>query len=450
MMLIQRHLVRTFIPPFLFGLSVTTFLLMIDVLERYINLFLEKGIQFGLATEVLLLSLGHTFALSIPMAVMVGTLMSIGHLASDHEITAMKACGVSLYRITRPLFLMSVAITLGMMAYNHWVLPESNHKLRKLLLEIQQLRPTLEIKENTFAEVTDEFTIYVQEKVDRTGFLRDVILYQREGRGDPAPDVIKAATGKLETVAHGRIRLDLFNGEHHTLPDAEDPLTYNRTYFEQQTFFIDLDPEGGPGVIAPTRGEREMNVRMLADAITEEKSLAVQGRADSAELLTETVQAAYRELETDVATTPLRPALAEYRALLGRIERASRALDLKAATVESHRIKAARYGVELHKKFSIPVACMVFVVLGVPLAVVTSRGGRGVSIGMSLACFLIYYLFLSGGEKLADRGHLVPWISMWAPNLVLGTAGIVLLYTSVQETRLLSLPAFLTRRRDDG
>ena len=102
MKLIHLHLIRTFVPPFFFGLSITTFLLMIDVLERYINLFLVKGIRFGVATEVLFLSLGHTFALSIPMAVLVGTLMSIGHLAADNEITALKANGVSLYRGQSP------------------------------------------------------------------------------------------------------------------------------------------------------------------------------------------------------------------------------------------------------------------------------------------------------------------------------------------------------------
>ena len=146
MKLIDRHLLATFVPPFLFGLSVTTFLLMINVLQVYINLFLEKGISVLVASEVLLLSLGHTLALTVPMAALIGVLMSMGHLAGDQEITALKACGISLYRISRPLVTTCFALTCAMVAYNHWVLPDGNHRLKTLLFEIQQLRPTLEIR----------------------------------------------------------------------------------------------------------------------------------------------------------------------------------------------------------------------------------------------------------------------------------------------------------------
>ena len=105
MSLIDRHILRTFTPPFFFGLSVTTFILMIDVLQKYVDLFLDKGIQLLIVAEVLLLSLGHIFALTVPMGILIGVLMAIGHLASDNEITALKANGVSLYRIAAPLIL---------------------------------------------------------------------------------------------------------------------------------------------------------------------------------------------------------------------------------------------------------------------------------------------------------------------------------------------------------
>ena len=113
----------------------------------------------------------------------------------------------------------------------------------------------------------------------------------------------------------------------------------------------------------------------------------------------------------------------------------------------SHRVKAGKYEVEWHKKFSIPFACTVFILIGMPLAVVSARGGRGVSIGMSIAAFFLYYILLSTGEKLADRGIAPPWIAMWLPNIVLGVAGALLLRQSVQETKLIDfrLPAWLAR-----
>lgn len=453
MKLVDRHLLGSFVPPFLFGLTVTTFLLMTDVLQDYINLFLEKGIRVDVATEILVLSLGHTFALTVPMAVLVGVLMGVGHLAVDHEITALKACGVSLYRLAAPLLVAGSTLAVAMVAYNHYVLPDSNHRLRTRLFEIHQLRPTLEVKPNVFAEINPEYTIFVRDKDDRTGVLEDVVLYQREGRGDPAPDVIVARHGRLITMGPGAIRLDLFDGEIHRLPDPLDPLVYNRTRFARQTFVVDLDDPGARLRRAAERGEREMDLDMLALARAEQDSLARVKRGESERLLRELVEPAFRERSPDtaVALAASRGSADTYRSWLGLAESRSRSLSLTTQVEHSHRLKAKRYSVEWHKKFSIPFACVVFVLLGIPLAIVSARGGRGVSVGLSLVAFILYYVFISTGEKLADRGHLTPWLAMWTPNLVLGTVGLVLLYQAVQETRVVQvrLPTW-TRRFGSG
>ncbi len=451
MKLIDRHLLGTFVPPFFFGLTVTTLLLLTDVLQDYINLFLEKGIHIGVATEILALSLGHTFALTIPMATLVGTLMAVGHLAADQEITAFKACGVSLYRLSRPLLVIGLLLAGMMVAYNHYVLPNSNHRLRSRIFEINQLRPTLKIKPNTFAEINDEYTIFVRDKDDRTGALREVVLYQREGKGDTAPDVIVAAHGRLETLGPGRIRLDLFNGEMHRLPDPLDPLSYNRTRFAEQSFVVVLDDPSRIRQLS-SRGEREMNLSMLARAEAEQDSLARSKRAEARRLLGEVIEPAFRELAPN-GPPPIgadRSALDEYRTWLGLTESRARSLSLNTQVESSHRIKAKRYAVEWHKKFSIPFACVVFVILGVPLAIVSARGGRGVSVGLSLAAFILYFVFISTGEKLADRGRLSPWLAMWLPDIVMGITGLFLLHQSVQETRMVDirLPAWIMRLRE--
>jgi lipopolysaccharide export system permease protein len=448
--LIDRHLLGTFIPPFLFGLSVTTFLLMIDVLQNYIDLFLEKGIRFEVATEILALSLGHTFALTIPMAVMIGILMSVGHLAGDQEITALKACGVGLYRLARPLFVAGTVIALAMIAYNHFLLPRSNHRLRARLFEVQQLRPTLEIRPNTFVDITQDYTIYVRHKNDRLGTLEDVILYEREGSGDPSPDVVVAETGQIVSVAPGLIRLELFNGEYHRLPDPEDPLTYSKTAFRRQSFDVNLELEGSGRQAVLKPGERDMNLHQLAAASSYQDSLATNSRAAARAVLERYLAVAYNEadLQTREAMPVGRNTLDEWRSHVNRADRTSRQLSLTSQTTTSYEVRSARYMVEWHKKFSIPVACMVFVVLGIPLAIASSRGGRGVAVGLSVAAFMIYYLFISLGEKLADRGLLDPWLSMWAADIVLGTIGAYLFHRTVKETRVvqLQLPGFLRRR----
>ena len=423
--------------------------MMINVLQNYINLFLEKGIRFDVATEVLVLSLGHTIALTVPMATLIGVLMAMGQLASDHEVTALKACGVSLYRLSVPMLSMGIFLTGAMVVYNQFVLPEGNHRLRNRLFEIHQLRPTFNIQPNVFADMSERYTIFVRHKNDRTGALEDVVLYQREGRGDTSPDVVVAKEGQLETLGPDRIRLDLFNGEMHRIPDAADPMGYNRTRFSRQSFIVSLDEDGSRYSQRRSRSEREMDLHMLSRAIAEQDSLRGIKRDEAEVALRDVVDLAWLEMTPDTSP-PLpggRTMLDEYRRWLSLTESRVRSLALNHQVAESHRVKAGKYEVEWHKKFSIPFACTVFVLIGMPLAVVSARGGRGVSVGMSIAAFFLYYVLLSTGEKLADRGIAPPWIAMWLPNIVLGVSGIVLLRSSVKETRLIDfrLPAWLAR-----
>ena len=450
MKLIDRHLLGSFIPPFGFGLAVTTFLLMVNVLQNYINLFLEKGIRFDVATEVLILSLGHTIALTVPMASLIGVLMAMGQLAGDQEITALKACGVSLYRLSVPLLLAGMALTGTMVAYNQYVLPEGNHRLRNRLFEIHQLRPTLQIKANTFADISDRYTIFVRHKDDKTGALRDIVLYQREGRCDTRPDVIVARDGHLQTIGPGRIRLDLYNGEMHRMPDAEDPMSYNRTQFSRQSFIVNLDQDGSRLRQRHRRSEREMDLQMLSRAIAEQDSLVGLKREEAAKSLRDVFDEAWleRDQESAPAMVAGRTTLDEYRRWLSLTESRTRSLGLNHQVARSHQVKAGKFEVEWHKKFSIPFACTIFVLIGMPLAVASARGGRGVSIGMSIGAFFLYYVLLSTGEKLADRGIAPPWLAMWLPNIVLGVAGLILLRQSVQETRIIEfrIPDWLARR----
>jgi lipopolysaccharide export system permease protein len=347
------------------------------------------------------------------------------------------------------MLVIGVFLTAAMVAYNQYVLPEGNHRLKNRLYEIHQLRPTLQIKANTFADISDRYTIFVRHKDDRTGALGDVVLYQRAGRGDTSPDVVVAKSGQLETLGPGRIRLDLFNGEMHRIPDQQDPMSYNRTRFTRQSFIVSLDEDGSRLSTRRRRGEREMDLNMLTRAIAEQDSMAELKRQEARKSLREVIDTAW--LELDASTAPVLAAgsttLDEYRRWLGLTEARKRELGLNHQVARSHKVKAGKYEVEWHKKFSIPFACTVFILVGMPLAVVSARGGRGVSVGMSIAAFFLYYVLLSTGEKLADRGIAPPWLAMWLPNIVLGVGGAVLLHQSVQETRLIDfrLPDWLAR-----
>lgn len=466
MYLIYRHLLLSAAGPFFFGLFVITFLMMIEILFKYVDLFVSKGVPFVLATKVLALSLGHTFALSVPMAVLIAILMSVGQLAADHEITAMKASGIGLWTVLRPLLLGAAVIALGLTAYNHYVFPESNHTLANLVYDINRSKPMLDIRPRQFTDLGDHMTMYVGSKDDLTGRITDVSILEREKPGDLSPRLTTAAWGLImPDHATNTMLIELHDGEIHDRPDAKDPDKYQKTRFGQRNLYVENAERDFEDSGRKARGDREMNLTDLWEAAGEERERAEASRNQMVEQQAAVARWQWQLLDPERRDNVLgsRQAPAEGRLRLATVEprlRATRAkLDraieqagYNEVVLGSFVIKENRYLVEFHKKFAIPFACVVFALLGVPMAVTSSRAGKGVSVTLAIAVYLVYYLFLVGGEKFADRGRLDPFLAMWAANIVLVAVGIPIFVRAVKESTLLSitLKPRHPRRHGDG
>ncbi len=453
MYLIYKHLLATAAGPFFFGWFVITFLLMIDVLFRYVDLFVSKGVPFLMATEVLALSLGHTFALSVPMAVLIAILMSVGQLAADHEITAMKASGISLWTVLRPLLFGAGVIALGLTAYNHFVFPESNHKLANLLYDINRKKPMLEIRAQQFTDMTDRTTIYVSQKDDITGRIEDVTIIEKEKPGDLSPRVTIAAWGRIvpdhETDS---VLIELHDGEIHERPDKKSPDKYQVTRFGQHNLYVENVERDFHKSGRQTRGDREMNLKDLW--VTAGKEQERQDKVlDNVGGLAETMlKWQWKLLDPEhrveiLGNSPAPPEDPErntfldgkFRATRLKVDRVIEQSRYQEKIRDSYKTKENRYLVEFHKKFAIPFACIVFALIGVPMAVTSSRSGKGVSVSLAIGVYLVYYLFLVGGEKFSDRGRLDPFLAMWSANFFLLTLGIPMFLKAVRESTLLSI-----------
>jgi len=450
MSLLNRHLLHATSGPFLFGFFVATFVLIIDILYRFVELFVSKGVPFTMALEVLFLSLGHTFALSVPMAVLIGVLMGIGQLAADSEITAMKASGVGLAKILKPLLGGALLITLSMTAYNHYIFPHSNHRLANLLYDIHHTRPMMEIREQMFTEITPEFTIFVETKDDITNEITGVIILQREDPTAKAPTMTTAERGRIVPMhSIDALKIELEDGEIHELPDADDLTRYNITRFQRHIILKKNVKRDFQDSQRTSRGDREMDLTQLLAAAREQR--ANRDNAMSANLKTarELAERQWTLLSPpgrlDRITRPGRTTgsipVNERRTMLRstrhEVERVSRSNGFQRNVLLNYEKRENAYMVEFHKKFAIPFACMVFVLLGLPMAVTTARSGKGVSMGVALGVYLVYYLFLVGGEKMADRGRLDPALAMWMANIVLTIVGVLVFTRTVREGSLL-------------
>jgi lipopolysaccharide export system permease protein len=468
-----------------------------DFILRYIDLFLGKGVKFHIVLQAFTLSLGHMFALIIPMAVLPATLMTYGTLAGENELTAMRACGFSIYRMILPGVVGATFLAMGLVYYNNHVLPESNHKLLNLLIDINRKQPTVELRENHFIDDVQGYTIYFAQKNDRTGDISDVQIFRHNEKG--LPSTIVAKRGKLKFIEGQNVLcVDLVDGQIHEIPEEKQRETYRRTSFKTYSLNIHDVDRSLQHTERDYRGDREMSVRMMEDKIKEIRSEIAMSRQEIVREASDQMAATFGLLDKNDPQRRARPAAAatggangaglQHGARPGAPDGAGRPtagyaniargaqprfvpiprqnatpgipmasrdeyltqqrVETEVNKQESFAKQIDRYKVEIHKKYSIPFACVVFVLVGSPLAIRMSRSGMNMAIGLSILFFLVYYVCLIGGEKLADRGLMTPFLSMWTPNIVFGALALVLLKKAASEQAMFERPslAFLRTR----
>ncbi len=402
MKILDRYLLNEHLSPFLLGLSLLTFILLMDKLFEMINLIISKHVPVLVVLKVFGLCLPYILAMTVPMAVLVAVLMAFGRMAQDNELTALKSSGLPLARLMLAPLAAGIVMTGAVFLFSDLVLPEANYALKNLQIDIHQTKPALNLKENIFNSDFPGYNIMVR-KIDDShadfSILRDVMIYEQTQLTNPR--IIIAESGKLAVLpGSGVLRLELANGEIHEA-DPRDPGRYHRMSFRTHSINLPYDA-GQVEQVRTARGDREMSSAMMRRAIA----------------------------GIDSALRPLKAQLADTAG-----QTPWQREDIKQE-IFNRNGDIRRYQVEIQKKLAIPMACLVFVLLGVPLAALTRRGGMGASFGFSLGFFTLYYLCLVGGEELADRQLLSPWLAMWLANIILGGAGALLLLWQNFELRL--------------
>jgi lipopolysaccharide export system permease protein len=428
--ILKQHLV-----PLLLGFGVVTFILEMDVLFDYLDLVINRGVAPLAVLQLFLLSLGYIVALSVPCAVLVAVLMTFGRLSQDNEITALRASGVNLGSILLGPLLAAVAIAVGLTFFNDRVLPESNHAFANLLIDIGRMRPTVKLQEGVFITDFPGYNLLVQSVNGRTNEMRGVTIYQMNAGGPP--NLILAKRGFLTYTPDGRTAvLELKDGEIHEIPaDEGGSRKYRRMLFK--THIIHIQGAGAilERSVRDARSDREMNAGQLAE---ERRRVIEQDRLSTAQHLEHlsVYGLTARDLQAVIPSGLSWGArmVATLRALAGanpELERVEQQNPGVRTELELWRLeraalerRAGSLSVEIHKKFSLPAACVVFVLIGAPLGMRVRRAGPAVAF-VSVAFFLFYYLCLVGGEELANRLLLPPWLAMWLPNLVLGGWGLM-------------------------
>ena len=394
--------------PFVSSLFILIFVLLSNFILKNMDKFLGKGLSIGIVFKFLVYNSAWIISLAIPMAVLITVLMTFGRLSSDNEITAFKASGISINKLIFPALIFGVLVFSLITPFNLWILPEMNHNVRKLSVEISRNRPDVEFNEQLLNSLADKI-IYLGDRKSNTSF-SNVVIFDKAQKNHTT---ITADYGSFKSLQDGII-INLQNGSiHENLENFE----YRKTYFDTYEIAIPFDKIEYNRNNNLTRQERELNIQSLISKIKfyKDKNVLVQNDINKNSFKIDSLKQNLSDLES-LKT----PDLLMVNKVKTQLNNAKNIKSNNKKLFLSYIKQINKYSVELHKKFSIPVACFIFILLGTPLGIMSKNNNMSTSISISIIFFIIYWSFLILGEDFADRGKLNPAIAMWAPNIFLG------------------------------
>ena len=281
MKIISRYIVREHVGPFTFALLALTSLMLLNFISRQFAELVGKGLPWPVIAEFFMLSIPFTIALTVPMSVLVAVLYAYSRLASENEVTAMKANGISPWRLVIPSVVTGVIMSALLLAFNDQVLPRANHELKTLQEDISQTKPTFLLHEQVINTVAEGKFYLKAGQVDRAGNrLKDVVIYNL---ADPVRRrTIYADSGLISMEPNGKdLDLDLFHGQMHEVA-SDKPNQLNRLFFGQQRIRIRDVGKGFEGHQSndANRGDREMGICEMQKRLWEAESQYLNAERD--------------------------------------------------------------------------------------------------------------------------------------------------------------------------
>ena len=442
---LNKYLFKQSLIPFLLSVAVITTVLFLQFLIRAVDRFLGKGLDMFTIFEYLYLNLAWIIALSVPMSLLISSVMTFGRMAQQNEITALKSAGVNLYNIIKPAILFGSLIGIGLCLFNNFILPEMNYNARLLARDIYKKKPELSIEPGYFVDMIPQYTMIVKE-MDGKDF-KDVKIFSKNQKSEQT--TIYANEGSLSSDGN-MITIDLMDGEIHEI-DLSDYDYYRKIKFKTHQIMISMDELMLNRTDEANRTDREMRIPQMIDEIKRNKILISQiyERIDNVKkeigitnLNANTLESIQEEVEklkqkhieisssgNELNDNSIISNLEDKQYILSLTNNA-RQFKNEFTLIENYEKTNNKFKVEIHKKFTLALACVLFTMVGAPLGILVRNGGMTIASGLSIAFFLVYYILLIWGEQLADRNLLNPGLASWLPNIILFISGMVILKLS--------------------
>ncbi|MFT5750159.1 MAG: lipopolysaccharide export system permease protein [Ancylomarina sp.] len=445
------------------------FVLLMQFLWRYIEDFVGKGLEWTVIVEFMFYISATLVPMALPLAILLASIMSFGNMGENYELIAMKAAGISLQKIMRPLVILVIFIGLGAFYFSNYVMPIASLKASALLYDIKHQSPELVLKEGVFTSDLPGFGVKV-DKIDKeTGMIYNLMIYDHRKRQGNT-QVIVADSGIMAT-SDNKLFMDLtlYSGEMYEDVKAKKRKDRDKYPFRRIKFSLYKTTINLPGNELKRSDEerfsnsyRMLNLKQLShrgdtleDELQDEKNrLAHQlssyqyfkkenksSRKDSVRQVllnakTWNADSLYQQLNLSDKLTSVGNALSYSRKSKDRISRNMNIQSSKKKWIQKHVN-------EWHRKFTLSFACVIFFFIGAPLGAIIRKGGLGMPVIVSVLFFIIYYIISMTGERAARELAISPLLGMWISTIIILPLGIILTYKATTDSSILNIDAYI-------
>lgn len=467
-------MLQRFVPVLVMTFFICLFIVLMQFLWRYIDDLVGKGLGFDVILELFFYAALTMVPMALPLAILLASLMTFGNLGERFELTAMKAGGVSLLKTMRPLTILMCFIAIGAFFFQNNVLPVAQTKMWTLLYSMRQKSPEVEIPEGVFYDQIPGVNLFVEHKDRNTGTLYDMTIYD-VSRGFDNARIILADSGNLSVTADKtHMLLKLHSGEQfenlreNSAGGRSANQPYRRESFSEKNILIAFDNNFN------RMDEGNMRNQYIGKDIRELRATvdSVNYRIDSigdiyAKTLVETnyvnipyTRRVYQDsVWVDVPQQPV--ALDEPIPLdslfkgrtnsiskayvnqaINKLQRVKQEYEFRSYTMGDDRKVIRMHQIEMHKKFTLSFACIIFFFIGAPLGAIIRKGGLGTPLVISVFLFIIYYIIDNSGYKMARDDKMIVWEGIWLSSMVLFPLGLFFTYKAVNDSAVFNFDAY--------
>lgn len=469
-------MLQRFLPLLTMTFFICLFIVLMQFLWKSIEDLVGKGLSVGVICELFFYAALSMVPTALPLAVLLASLMVFGNLGEKFELTAMKASGISLFRIMRPLIVFMAFLAVGAFFFQNDVLPIAKTKMWTLLFSVRQKSPEVEIPARSFYDQIPNMNLYTESKTPETGMLYGMILYDLS-RGYDNTRVILADSGRFNfTEDKTRLFLHLYSGEmFENMRDnsmgasSSRYMPFRREHFDDKQIYFPFDAnfnridEGG--MRSQYIGQ---NVRQLMHSIDsigrEVDSVGTQYATEIRNApyfgLTRTITqrqpdgtfenierpqvALDQPIDIDSIITARGPSLQKsyLTQALAKAKRQKQEYMYRSLALSEQAKLMRRHDIEMQRKFTLSFACIIFFFIGAPLGAIIKKGGLGMPLVISVLLFIVYFLIDNAGYKMARDGKMPVWEGIWLSSFVLLPMGVFFTYKAVGDSAVFNMDAY--------